>query len=73
MIYVPRPIRPPTGEELTVLFWAIVLIVVGCGVICLFFGYRAPAEKAEEASKLIRGGWSFIAAGGLMIIARRVF
>ena len=41
------------------LFWGIFVILVGFGAVCLYFGYRAPAEKAQEAAKLIRGGWGF--------------
>jgi hypothetical protein len=42
-------------------------------VVCLFFGYRAPVEKAEEAAKAIRGGWGFIAAGIGVYLVRRLF
>jgi hypothetical protein len=73
MMYLPWRIRPPTGSEPTVLFWAIFLILVGFGAVCLFFGYRAPAEKTQEAAKLIRGGWGFIAVGTGMYIIRRFF
>ena len=55
------------------LFWGIVIIVVGFGVVCLHFGYRAPAEKAQEAAKLIHGGYGFIAVGVLMYVIRRFF
>ncbi len=56
MWYLPWRIRPPTGSEQTVLFWGIFVLLVGFGAVCLFFGYRALAEKAQEAAKLIRGG-----------------
>jgi hypothetical protein len=72
-MYIPRPIKPPTGSELSVLFWMIFLILVGFGAVCLFFGYRAPVEKAQEASKLIRGGYGFIATGFVMLVVRRLF
>ena len=42
------------------LFWGIVVILVGFGAVCLFFGYRAAAEKAPEAVKLIHGGYGFL-------------
>jgi hypothetical protein len=71
MMYSLGRIRPPTGSEQTVLFWAIFVILVGFGAVCLFFGYRAPAAKVQEAAKLIRGGWGFIAVGIGMYIIRR--
>ncbi len=72
-MFVFWPIRPPTGSELTVLFWVIIVFVVGFGVVCLFFGYSAPADKAQEAAKLIRGGYGFILAGVLIYLIRRFF
>ncbi|MBN1361798.1 MAG: hypothetical protein JW993_14475 [Sedimentisphaerales bacterium] len=72
-IYVPQPIKPPTGSELTVLFWVVVIIVLGFGLVCLYFGYRAPADRAEEAAKLIRGGYAFIAGGVVLALVRRYF
>lgn len=65
--------RPTTSGERTVLFWAIFIVIVGFGAVCLFFGYRAPAEKAEDAAKLIRGGYGFIAVGVAMYVIRRLF
>jgi hypothetical protein len=56
-----------------VLFWIIFLILVGFGAVCLFYGYRAPVKKAQEASKLIRGGYGFIASGFVMLVVRRLF
>ena len=58
---------------MNVLFWIIVAIFVGFGLVCLFFGYRAPAEKAREAAKLIRGGYGFIAVGAAIWAVRRFF
>ncbi len=72
-MYIPRPIRPPTSDEMTVLFWAILVVIIGFGVVCLFFGYRAPADKAQEAAKLIRGGYGLIAGGVGMYAVRRFF
>ena len=71
--YLPWRIRPPTGSEQTVLFWGILVLLVGFGLVCLFFGYRAPAQKAQEAAKLIRGGYGFLAAGAAMYVIRRLF
>lgn len=72
-MYIPRPIRPPTGDEMNVLFWAILVVVIGFGIVCLVCGYRAPAEKGQEAAKLIRGGYGLIAAGVGMYAVRRLF
>jgi hypothetical protein len=58
---------------MNVLFWIIVAIFVGFGLVCLFFGYRAPAEQAQEAATLIRGGYGFIAFGVTLWAARRFF
>jgi high-affinity Fe2+/Pb2+ permease len=66
-------LRRPTEQEGRVIFWVIFLVLVGFGAVCLFYGYRAPAEKAEEAARLIRGGYGFIAAGVVMLVIRRFF
>ena len=66
-------LKRPTAAEWNVLFWAIFLLFVGFGAVCLYYGYRAPAEKAEEAARLIRGGYTFIAAGIVMVVIRRFF
>ncbi len=58
-----RPTVPSTPADYAALFWTGCLVLVGFGAVCLFFGYRAPAEKAEQASKLIWGGYGCIAAG----------
>lgn len=70
---VPRPIQPPTGAEYAVLFWAILIVLVGSGAVCLFLGYRAPAEEADEAAQLIRHGYALITAGLIMWVIRRFF
>jgi hypothetical protein len=49
------------------------VILVGFGAVCLFFGYRAPVEKAEAAATLIRGGYGFVISGILMYVIRRFF
>ena len=72
-LFLPWRIRLTTESEQTVLFWGIVVFLVGFGAVCLFFGYRAPAEKAHEAAKLIRGGYGFIAVGVLMYAIHRFF
>ncbi len=58
---------------MNVLFWGLFGILVGFGAVCLFFGYRAPAEKDQEAARLIHGGHAFIAASVLMYVVRRFF
>ena len=68
-----RPTKPSTPAEYAVLFWIACLILVGFGAVCLVFGYRVPAEKAQEAVKLIRGGYGLIAVGIVMVIVRRLF
>ena len=64
-------LKRPTAAERNILFWAIFLLLVGFGAVCLYYGYRAPTEKAEEAAKLIHGGYGFIAAGVAMLVIRR--
>ncbi len=70
-LYLPWRIRPPTESEMSVLFRIIVAIFVGFGFACLSFGYRAPAERAQEAAGLIRGGYGFIAFGVAIWAIRR--
>ena len=67
------PLKFPTGAERALIFWSIFAVFVGFGAVCLFFGYRAPAEKAEDAAKLIRGGYGFFAVGIVMYVIRRLF
>ena len=72
-IFLPHPIKPPTEKEGTVIFWVIVLGLLGFGGVCLYYGYRAPVEKAQEAAKLIAGGYTFIIIGIVMLVIRRFF
>ena len=67
------PMKFPTPGERAVIFWSIFVVFVGFGAVCLFFGYRAPAEKVEDAAKLIRGGYGFIAVSVAMYVIRRLF
>ena len=55
------------------LFRGIFMILVGFGAVCLYFGYRAPAAKAQEAATLIHGGYGFILAAVVMYLVRRFF
>jgi len=55
------------------LFWGVFVLLVGFGAVCLFFGYRAPAERAQEAATLIHGGYGFTSVGALMYVIRRFF
>ncbi len=41
MILIPRPIRPPTKAEFTVLFWTGFVLLVALGIVSLIVGYRA--------------------------------
>ena len=73
MMWIPRPIRPLTSADFSVLFWIAVLLFIGFGIVCLYFAYGAPPEKTEEAAKLIRGGLTSIAVGLGMLAIRRFF
>ena len=72
-IFLPHPIKPPTEQEGSVIFWVVFLGLVGFGVVCLCDGYRAPAEKAGEAAKLIWRGYGLIVASVAMLVYRRFF
>ena len=72
-IPIPPPIKPPTPAELRVLFWAVVIILIGFVVVCLYFGYRAPPEKAKDAARLIHNGYVQIGAGVALVVIRRFF
>ena len=72
-LFLPYRIRPPTETQLTVFFWVVFVILVGFGAVCLFFGYRAPPEKAAEAATAIRYGYGLIAVAVAMYIVRRFF
>ena len=64
--------RPSEGEG-RVIFWTVFLVFVGVGAVCLYMGFRAPAEKAKEAAEAIHGGCALIAAGVVMLVIRRFF
>ncbi len=68
-----HPMKTPKGDGVTVIFWTVIVIVVGFGIVCLFYGFGAPTDKAEEASKLIRGGFGFIAFGIVACLVRKYF
>jgi len=72
-MFLPHPIKPPKPGDGGVIFWAVIVIVVGFGIVCLFYGFGAPPDKAEEASKLIRGGFGFIAFGIVACLIRKSF
>jgi len=72
-LFLPHRIQPPTDEERSVFFWAIFLVLLGCGAVCLYYGYRAPAEKAKEAGEAIAMGYGFLVASVAMLIYRRFF
>jgi len=55
------------------LFWTAFVLIVALGVVSLVVGYRAPAEKAEKAAKLIQGGWRLMGGATVMLIIRRYF
>jgi len=65
--------RAPNAAEFSVLFWLLLLFLLGFGVVCLYFGYRAPPDKADEAAKAIRGGYGFIASAVAIYGIRRWF
>ena len=67
------PTKPFTFGEGSVMFWSAFLVLVGFGAVCLYFGYRAPEEKAQEASKLIWGGYGLIGSGAVMYAIRRLY
>lgn len=72
-IFLPHRIKPPTDEERSVIFWAIFLVLLGCGAVCLYYGYRAPVEKAKEAGELIAMRYCFLVASVAMLIYHRFF
>ncbi len=53
VMHVPHGMKPQTPGEWTVILWCVVLVLVGCGVVCFAYALRAPAEKIEEATQLM--------------------
>jgi hypothetical protein len=72
-LFLPYRIQPPTETQLRVFFWAVFVIFVGFGAVCLFLGYRAPPEKAAIAAQAIHWGYGSIAVAVAMYIIRRFF
>lgn len=48
----PR-IERPTPEQWQVAAWMIIVALAGMGSVALWFGVRAPADKADIAQQLI--------------------
>jgi hypothetical protein len=71
-LFLPYRIQSPTPTQLSAFFWAILVILVGFGALCLFLGYRAGPEKAAEAARAIRYGYASIAVALAMYIGRRI-
>jgi hypothetical protein len=57
--------KPPSADEWTVIFWCVVIVLIGCGVVCFAYALRAPAEKVEEATRLMKSGMCY--GGGVMV------
>ncbi len=72
-MFRPRLSKPPTEADRIVLFWTIFIALMGIGLVCLYFGYRMPVARAQEAAKLIRSGYGLIAAGVVMFVIRRFY
>jgi hypothetical protein len=53
---VTGPGRKPTPQEYLVLFFLIIVALLGIGTVALVAGIRAPAEKHGLAVRLIRLG-----------------
>jgi len=51
-----------TPSERRLLPWLLVLVLAGLGVLCLVLGWRAPADKPDEAAALINAGLALLAA-----------
>jgi hypothetical protein len=73
VMFRPRLSKPPTEADRIVIFWTIFIALVGLGVVCLYIGYRAPVERAQDAAKLIQSGYGLIGAGIVMLVIRRFF
>jgi hypothetical protein len=72
-LFLPYRIQSPTNTQLSAFFWVFFMILLGFGAVCLFLGYRAPAEKAAEAARAIRYGYGSIAVAALIYLIRRFF
>ncbi len=70
MLGIPPPIRTPTRGDLTIIFWVIVLIFIGFGLVCFAYALNAPPEAA---SKLFWGGCKSIGVGVGICLARKYF
>ena len=60
-----RPTTPTTPEQLSVIVWTFILLLLVLGAIGMWYSLRAPAEKADQASQLFwisLASWS-LAAG----------
>lgn len=46
------PTTPTTPEQLSVIVWTSILVFAAIGTVGMWFCFRAPAAKAEQATQL---------------------
>lgn len=64
--------RRSTAGERAVLVWLIILGSAAVAMTCFYFGFTAPAEKAEQAGQLRLFGYGFAAAAGIVWLVERM-
>jgi hypothetical protein len=58
-----HPTKKPTVGEYKVILAVLIVIAVGLGAFCVYFGYANSEKHPEEAAMLKNGGFALLAAG----------
>jgi hypothetical protein len=68
-----RPTERPTPEQWQVAAWMLMGALAAIGLVALWYGFRAPPEKADIARQLVAiGVSSWVAVIGLWAVKRGV-
>jgi hypothetical protein len=61
----------PSGEEMTVIYWASIVITVAVGIGCFYFAARADEQETVIALRVV-GTLSLIVAGLIVLVSKIV-
>ena len=62
------PTQPMTPGGWKVLIAVLFLVSLALGALCLWLGYRAPANQAQNAATVIRGGYGCLVFAGIIAV-----
>ena len=63
-----RRLKPPSSEEFSVLFWALIVILVLLGGILLYLSLGQPPEKLDLVHQARWTGGGLVGTAGLLLL-----